>query len=383
MHVLPRVRELHERFPDVLTVVGVHAGKFSTERHTQRIAEACDRLGVLHPVVNDRQFRVWHDYGVRAWPTVAVIDPEGHVARVAAGEFALEPMIAEVERIAERARHRGTLSPGPDPFPATIARHEGPLRFPTRAVVVDSRLWISDTGHGRVLECEWDARARTARLLAEYAGLEEPRGLAAVGGATYVADRGGHAIWRLARGERERVAGTGRIGESFIEPGAALAADLRSPWGLAALGNRLAVAMAGTHQLWSLDPGSGSLELQAGTGAEALVDGAPFSAALAQPTGVASLGDRELAVADCESSAVRVVGPDRARTLVGTGLFDFGDRDGTGDEALLQHCEDVAHVAGALAVADTYIPGSLSDKKESAEARWLHKRWFLQCRPVG
>ena len=86
MHVLPRVRELHERFSDVLTVVGVHAGKFSTERHTDRIAEACDRLGVAHPVVNDRQFRIWHDYTVNAWPTVAVIDPEGYLAFVASGE---------------------------------------------------------------------------------------------------------------------------------------------------------------------------------------------------------------------------------------------------------------------------------------------------------
>ena len=36
MHVLPRVRELEERFADSLTVIGVSAGKFVTERVTER-----------------------------------------------------------------------------------------------------------------------------------------------------------------------------------------------------------------------------------------------------------------------------------------------------------------------------------------------------------
>ena len=48
MHVLPRVREMEERFADSLSIIGVHAGKFHRERVTERIAEACDRLRVAH-----------------------------------------------------------------------------------------------------------------------------------------------------------------------------------------------------------------------------------------------------------------------------------------------------------------------------------------------
>ena len=354
MHVLPRVRELEKRFADSMTVIGVHAGKFPAERFTDRIAEACDRLGVLHPVVNDRQFRVWRDYAVNAWPTVVAIDPEGYLAFVEQGEFSLETVSAELARIAQRAEERGTLVRGPDSHPSTLRRHQGALRFPTRVILGAGRLWVADTGHGRVLECSWEPREAAARVVVEHDGFIEPRGLAVVGGRVHVADRAGHALWRLDGADRVRVAGTGELGRSAIAPGPAPSVDLRSPWGIAAVGGRLAVTMAGTHQLWWFDPDRGELTLLAGTGAEALGDGPLTTSLLAQPTGVALMQGDELAFADCESSAVRTVSPDGVRTIVGTGLFDFGDRPGVGDAVLLEHCEDVAFHTGELAVADTY-----------------------------
>jgi hypothetical protein len=112
--------------------------------------------------------------------------------------------------------------------------------------------------------------------------------------------------------------------------------------------------MAGTHQLWWLDPEVGVLSLLAGTGAENIADGPPLSALLAQPTGLAPMSEGSLVFADSETSAIRLASDDAIRTLVGTDLFDFGDRDGVGDRVLLQHCEDVAPHGRALAVADTY-----------------------------
>jgi len=354
MHVLPRVRELQERFADSLTVIGVHAGKFVTERVTERIAEACDRLGVVHAVVNDRQYRVWRDYAVQAWPTVAVVDPEGYLAVIESGEFDLQAMALEVERVASRAESRGSLVRGPDLVRVSLSRHEGTLRFPTRAILAHGRLWVSDSGHGRVLECGWDSAENVAAVVAEYGGFAEPRGLATLDGRVYVADRAGHSVWRLGDGQREQVAGTGQLGSGAVHTGPALRADLRSPWGLAAYGENLAVAMAGTHQVFELDPSRESLALLAGSGAEDVRDGEPRRAALAQPTGLASRTGDRLVIADCETSAVRTLAPDAVTTLVGTGLFEFGDRDGVGDEAQLQHCEDVAVLGGAVAVADTY-----------------------------
>jgi hypothetical protein len=355
MHVLPRVRELHERFADTLTVIGVHAGKFVTERHTERIAQACDRLGVLHAVVNDRQYRVWREYAVNAWPTLIAIDPEGYIAFIAPGEVPTDVLAEQIERIAGRARERGTLVPGPDPTSPRLIRHEGTLRFPTRVVADGGTLWIADTGHGRVLECDWRPEELAATVRAEHDGFAEPRGLAVLGGSLFVADRAGQAVWRLGSEQGpERVAGTGVIAPSQVAAGRAQEQALRSPWGLAVHGERLAIAMAGAHQLWTLDLRRGKLELLAGNGYEEIADGPARRAALAQPTGVAMLAEDALAFADCETSAVREYANGSINTLVGTGLFKFGDRDGIGSAAQLQHCEDVAVYQGVLAVADTY-----------------------------
>jgi outer membrane protein assembly factor BamB len=42
------------------------------------------------------------------------------------------------------------------------------------------------------------------------------------------------------------------------------------------------------------------------------------------------------------------------RTLVGLGLFKFGDEDGTGDDVRLQHALGVLFHEGKIIVADTY-----------------------------
>ncbi len=160
----------------------------------------------------------------------------------------------------------------------------------------------------------------------------------------------------LETGEVTTVAGTGELGDRGVRSGPALATPLRSPWGLLARDGRVLVTMAGTHQLFTLDPARGKLELYAGTGAEAIVDGMRLRAALAQPTGLA--GDpMNVYFTDCESSSARRLGDgalSAVHTIVGTGLFDHGDRDGTGDEVRLQHAEDLGVHRRSLVVADTY-----------------------------
>lgn len=113
--------------------------------------------------------------------------------------------------------------------------------------------------------------------------------------------------------------------------------------------------MTGSHQLWRLDVGQKRVERFAGSGGEALTDGALRAANLAQPTGLALDGDT-LYFADSESSAIRVVSlaEGRVETVVGTGLLDFGDVDGSGSAVRLQHPYGVAHVGGRVYVADTY-----------------------------
>jgi hypothetical protein len=115
--------------------------------------------------------------------------------------------------------------------------------------------------------------------------------------------------------------------------------------------------MAGPHQLWVFDPASGEVGPYAGSGREALLDGKLREAGMAQPSGIDTDGTL-LYFTDPEASAIRTadLDPDgEVKTIVGTGLFDFGDVDGTGDEVRLQHALGVTVADdGYLYVADTY-----------------------------
>jgi len=115
--------------------------------------------------------------------------------------------------------------------------------------------------------------------------------------------------------------------------------------------------MAGVHQLWAWDPAAGTVEVTAGTTNEGLVDGPGREAWFAQPSGLAVSTDGErLWLADSETSALRWVDAEGAvHTAVGTGLFDFGHRDGEAGQALLQHPLGVTPLPdGSVAVSDTY-----------------------------
>ena len=61
-------------------MIGVHSGKYIEERITENIRTATRRLGVEHPVVNDRHFRTWRSYNVQAWPTVVLVSPEAGIS---------------------------------------------------------------------------------------------------------------------------------------------------------------------------------------------------------------------------------------------------------------------------------------------------------------
>ncbi len=152
------------------------------------------------------------------------------------------------------------------------------------------------------------------------------------------------------------LAGSGTQAQQVNITGTGKAVQLNSPWDLLAQNGKLYIAMAGPHQIWTLDLKTLEARPYAGSGREDIVDGPLRDAAFAQPSGITTDGSM-LYVADSEVSGVRAV-PLQAsgdvQTIVGKGLFDFGDVDGTGKEVRLQHPIGILYHDGALYVADTY-----------------------------
>jgi len=367
--VLPQLRELEQRFPDSVAVVGVHSGKYIAERDTSRIRDASIRLGATHPVLNDRQFRVWRAYAVRAWPTLVAIDPRGAVVGMSAGEFTADGVTPFVERVLAAARTDGSLREGPLHFPVDAPSvATGELAFPGKIAVDGERIAVADSGHHRILVGRLDERGvrmHVERVVGsrregfedgDAAAFRSPQGLVFRGDVLYVADAGNHAVRAIALGSgtTRTVAGTGGQLRTMRDRAAGA---MSSPWDLALDGDTLHVPMAGIHQLWTIDLRDGTATHRTGSGAEELHDGSHAEAALAQTMGLARAGGT-LVAADAESSAVREVDfamSGGVRTIVGTGLFDFGDVDGIGDTVRLQHPQGIAVAPdGRLLVCDTY-----------------------------
>jgi len=162
----------------------------------------------------------------------------------------------------------------------------------------------------------------------------------------------------LTRRTVTTVAGNGRKGGAVSAEAKGLEVGLSSPWDVACRDGTLYIAMAGSHQIWRLNAKSQRIALFAGIGREDIADGKLSEAAFSQPSGL-SLFDHWLYVADAEDSAVRRIdlrsGREKVETLVGTGLFDFGDRDGAFANAKLQHVLGVAALdENRILIADTY-----------------------------
>ncbi|GAB3563778.1 NHL domain-containing thioredoxin family protein [Spelaeicoccus albus] len=418
LHVLDELRPLEEKYSDVLVIIGVHSPKFEFERTPEAVEAAVERYEVEHPVLDDPNLTTWQAYTARAWPTLAVIDPEGYVAANLSGEGHGAGLAVLIEELIAEHDAKGTLHRGDGPY-VPPAEPESELKFPGKALALPGGGYlVSDSGHHRLVEFAPDGET-IRRVIGtgerglvdggpDLAQLSEPQGLAllpdgvraAAGYDVVVADTVNHALrgLRLDDGSLTTVAGTGdqyKIGAADnrtfgqgVDPGwydgPADAVKLSSPWDVEwsdALGAVL-VAMAGNHTLWTFDPAAARIAHFAGTMNEGLEDGAPDDAWFAQTSGITIDSQGRAWFVDSETSSLRYLqsGPaagtsDTAfeiSTAVGEGLFDFGFRDGLAAEARFQHPLGITVLPDeSIAVADTYNGAVRRYDPETAEVSTL------------
>ena len=381
MHILPDLKRLERKYPKELVIVSVHTAKFVNEDETANIRNAVLRYNIEHPILNDSGRKYWNTLGVNVWPTQVLIDPSGYLVGAVQGEGHYAEVDRAIARVIQEAKAAGRLDTRPAPIALEAARAPvTPLWYPGK-VLADlepggsDRIYIADSNHNRIViakatgEVEAVAgsgvagRADGAFNAAQFSN---PQGMALrkmPDGALHllVADTNNHAIRSLdlRRGTVTTLAGTGKQAAVTrkVPGGSAKETALASPWDLLLVGRSLYVAMAGPHQIWVMDLDKETVFPYAGSGKEARTDGGLRTAAFAQPSGLTTDGKR-LYVADSEISAIRSVdlpgGSGRVTTLAGGDLFDFGDRDGPGLTARLQHPLGVAYRDGVVYIADTY-----------------------------
>uniref|UniRef100_A0A3Q0RUT5 NHL repeat containing 2 n=1 Tax=Amphilophus citrinellus TaxID=61819 RepID=A0A3Q0RUT5_AMPCI len=373
VHILPDLHQLEKKHSvkDGLVIVGVHSAKFPNEKVLDNIQSA-----------------------VSCWPTLVLLGPRGNLLFSLVGEGHSDRLMLFTDSALRYYGERGLLKTHTvgiklyrDSLPPSI------LSFPGKVAIDNSskRLAIADTGHHRILVVSSTGdllhviggpeSGRQDGNLSE-ASFKSPQGVAIKGDTVYVADTENHLIRKidLLEGRVSTLAGVGTQGKD-IEGGAmGPQQPISSPWDVTfgTADNVLWIAMAGTHQIWALFLADGKLPKGseskagmcvrwAGSGNEENRNNAyPHKAAFAQPSGLALAPEEPwscLYVADSESSTIRTLSlkDGAVKLLVGgerdpLNLFAFGDMDGKGVEAKLQHPLGVAWVPeqSVLYVADSY-----------------------------
>lgn len=370
MHIFPQLRKLEEKYENELAVVGVHSAKFTAEQDSQNVRKAVLRLEIEHPVVNDNEFKIWQQYSVRAWPTLMFIDPEGKVIGKHEGEITADVFDELLQNMLTEYDDLGLVDRKPLEYTLEKDKEwERPLSFPGKALADEAsgRLFIADSNHNRIVVTTFDGDVTDVVGSGERglkdggfgdAQFYDPQGMALDGEILYVADTKNHAIRAVNLTDESVVtlAGTGEQARTFHQGGNGRFVQLNSPWDVILHEGTLYIAMAGFHQLWSIDLASQEVRPYAGNGRERITDGPLSSAELAQPSGIVHDGEK-LYFTDSETSAIRSADLDtngEVATIVGLHLFEFGDIDGVGEEVRLQHPVGIEYCDGVLYVADTY-----------------------------
>jgi len=209
------------------------------------------------------------------------------------------------------------------------------LSFPQKVLTTPNFLTVANTKNNEVWLSDYDGH------VFDVIEVENPMGMAFKDDKLYICEQDSISRYDLISKNKETV----------LE-------GLRNPFDIAIDDNTLSVALAGSHLIESYSLTDLSLIKSYGNRFEALRDGKADECQLAQPSGLA-LMDETLYFVDAESSSLRKIENGQATTLIGEGLFTFGDsNDG---ELLLQHPQDVCPGivgdgcgGGRLFIADTF-----------------------------
>jgi len=356
--MLPQLRKLEQTYPKELRVIGIHTAKFPSELETSNVRLATRRHQVYHPVLNDNKYDVWENYMVGAWPTIVIIGPDGKIIGGMEGEASFKELSDLMQNLINEFDGRGILVRSSAQPNNVHTRLNGSrkLAFPGKLAIdpTSELLYVSDSNHNRIVVSSLHGQVIDIIGRGD-AGLNDgsfssatfnnPQGIEIVGRHIYIADTENHAIRRLDMDRRsvETILNTSNV-------------TLSSPWDLTYLNGILYLAMAGIHQIWDFNLATLEALPLAGNGLEGIIDGSYSQAQLAQPSGIVAYRNK-LFFADSETSSIRSIELhpiERVETIIGKGLFDFGDVDGNSNEAKLQHPLGLSIHDEYLYITDTY-----------------------------
>src|SRR5260370_32933352 len=235
IQTLPELAKVEKKYPKELVVIGVHSAKYDNEKNSESIRKAILRYEITHPVANDANMKIWQAYGVNAWQTLYLVDPEGYLVGHGSGEGLGEAVDSAIAKLIKEHRAKKTLKEEPLRFDLARFRERGdsPLFFPGKilADAVGGRLFIADSTHHRIvitdlagqkIAVSGTGEPRKTDGAVDQARFNDPQGMVLRGDTLYVADRKSHLIRALDLKNKQvkTIAGNGEKGEDRRRGGA-------------------------------------------------------------------------------------------------------------------------------------------------------------------
>ena len=85
--MIPSLKEWNSKYKDSgLVIIGNHFPEFSYEADLDNLKEAVSRFGIKYAVAQDNNGDTWRAYKNQYWPTMYLIDKQGHIRYVHIGE---------------------------------------------------------------------------------------------------------------------------------------------------------------------------------------------------------------------------------------------------------------------------------------------------------
>jgi len=359
LEMLKELNSVHRE----LAIVIVHSGKYDPERFTHNVRSAVIEHEIPFPVINDSAFTLWDQYGVEAWPTNILINPDQEIVLQSTGVQIKGDIDANIELYDGKTSEIGAVSGNEiNTFQQSL------LVFPTFIENDGSfSLFISETLGHRIIQTDFnntfehsigtgnkgfkDGDKRIARF-------NSPHGMAfhPLDSILYIADTGNDAIraYHMKTGEVSTVMGNGERSLVIPELVVEKSHGLNQPTGLELVGNDLYIAMTGWNQIWKLDTKTGMAVPVAGSGEFGFTDGKDLESTLAEPYGITRDAEGVLYFTELQSSAVRTLKKGKVSTLIGSGIFEYGDIDGKSKDVLIQGPAGIEYYDEMLYVADQY-----------------------------
>jgi thiol-disulfide isomerase/thioredoxin len=86
-NVMPSLKEWHSKYKDQgLVIIGNHYPEFSYEEDLENLKDAVARYDIQYAVTQDNDGATWQAYQNHYWPTLYLIDKQGHIRYVHIGE---------------------------------------------------------------------------------------------------------------------------------------------------------------------------------------------------------------------------------------------------------------------------------------------------------